>query len=108
MLKPVGDYVLVELDDEARETPSGVLLPDCIGERNKPRAQWGVVVAAGPGRISRKGVRVPVEVKPGDHVCFDRFAGTEMTIEGERWVMIHTEELLAKAGASSCPTRERQ
>jgi chaperonin GroES len=97
MLEPIRDYVLVELEPEERQTAAGVLLPETLEERKKPRAQWGRVVAAGPGRISRKGVRLPTEVEPGDRVCFDRFAGTEMLASGRRMVLIGASELLAKA-----------
>ena len=100
MLEPVCDYVVVELEAEERQTPVGVLLPEAMDERNKPRAQWGRVVAVGPGRMSRKGVQIPPQVERGDRVCFDRFAGTEMVVEHsdgrDRCVLIREGELLAR------------
>jgi len=98
MLEPVHDYVLVELEEEARHTAGGVLLPETMDEHHKPRAQWGTVVAAGPGRISRKGVLIRVEVAPGERVCFDRFEGTEMVANGKQLVLIRAAELLGTQG----------
>jgi len=98
MLRPIGDYVLVELEDEAERTPGGIVLPEALEERNKPRAQWGRVEAVGPGRISRKGVLIAPQVEPGERVCFDRFRGTEMVVNGKRLLLLRGQDVLA-AGA---------
>ena len=100
MLEPIRDFVLVELEAEPERTPGGVLLPQTMEARNQSRAQWGLVAAVGPGRTTRTGVQIPVEVQPGDRVCFGRFAGTEMVVENPRaraqCVLIREGEVLVR------------
>lgn len=88
-LKPVGDYVLVrDLPSEDAMLSSVIEIPETI--QDPPMR--GTVVAVGPGRVSRKGVRLPMSVSEGDVVLFGQLAGTRH--EGG-WRMLREQECLA-------------
>jgi chaperonin GroES len=72
-------------------TPSGIVLPDTV----KERPQEGRVIAVGPGRMLDSGKRVEMEVKSGDEVLFAKFAGTEIKLDDEEYLIMRENELLA-------------
>lgn len=68
--RPLNDRILIEVDVDESETKSGIIMPEgSIEDIHK----MGTVVSVGPGRVTRKGVRIPVDVSPGDRVWFVRF-----------------------------------
>lgn len=70
MFKPCNDRVLIEVDEDEAETSGGLVIPEgSVEDIHK----WGTVISVGPGRLSKKGVRIPVGVEPGDRVAFVRF-----------------------------------
>ncbi len=91
MLKPLGDRVLVRPSEEEERTPSGILLPDTA--RKKPTE--GEVLAVGSGRILDNGTRVPISVKKGEKIIYSKYAGTEVTVEGEDLILIDEDSVLA-------------
>ncbi|MFW6388306.1 MAG: co-chaperone GroES, partial [Desulfohalobiaceae bacterium] len=78
-LKPLHDRVLLKRLEEEEKTKGGIIIPDTAKE--KPIK--GEVVATGPGKMSDDGKRMELSVKPGDQVMFNKYAGTEIKIEGE-------------------------
>jgi chaperonin GroES len=90
-LKPLGDRVVVQPRKKEEMTSSGIVLPDTAGE--KP--QEGSVLAVGPGRVLDNGKRVEMEVKSGDTVLFAKYAGTEVKLDGEDYLVIREADLLA-------------
>jgi chaperonin GroES len=90
-LKPLGDRVIVQPRAKEEMTRSGIVLPDTAGE--KP--QEGNVLAVGPGRVLDNGKRVEMEVKAGDTVLFAKYAGTEVKLDGEEYLVIREADLLA-------------
>ena len=90
-LKPLGDRVVVQPRKKEEMTSSGIVLPDTAGE--KP--QEGSVLAVGPGRVLDNGKRVEMEVKTGDTVLFAKYAGTEVKLDGEEYLVIREADLLA-------------
>ncbi len=91
-VKPLADRVVVKrLEEEEAKTPSGIIIPDTA----KEKPQKGVVVAVGPGRIDENGKRVPMEVKVGDKVLFAKYAGSEVKIEGEEYLIMREDDILA-------------
>ena len=90
-LKPLGDRVVVQPRKKEEMTSSGIVLPDTAGE--KP--QEGSVLAVGPGRVLDNGKRVEMEVKTGDKVLFAKYAGTEVKLDGEEYLVIREADLLA-------------
>ena len=90
-LKPLGDRIIVEVLEDEEVTSSGIVLPDTASE--KP--QEGSVLAVGPGRVLDNGKRVDMEVKSGDTVLFAKYAGTEVKLDGEDYLVIRESDLLA-------------
>jgi chaperonin GroES len=90
-LKPLGDRVIVKPKAKEEVTRSGIVLPDTASE--KP--QEGSVLSVGPGRILDNGKRVDMEVKSGDTVLFAKYAGTEVKLDGEEYLVIREADLLA-------------
>jgi chaperonin GroES len=90
-LKPLGDRVVVQPKSREETTRSGIVLPDTASE--KP--QEGKVLSVGPGRLLDNGKRVDMEVKAGDSVLFAKYAGTEVKLDGEDYLVIRESDLLA-------------
>lgn len=90
-LKPLGDRVVVKPKAKEETTKSGLVLPDTASE--KP--QEGQVLSVGPGRVLENGKRVEMEVKAGDTVLFAKYAGTEVKLDGEDYLVIRESDLLA-------------
>ena len=91
--KPLGNRVVVEPQEgEEQVTAGGIYIPDTA----KEKPQEGVVVAAGPGRLSDDGTRVPMEVEVGDVVIYSKYAGTEYK-EGEtEYLVLREDDILFK------------
>ena len=89
-LKPLGDRVIVKARQKEEMTRSGIVLPDTASE--KP--QEGSVLAVGPGRVLDNGKRVEMEVKTGDTVLFAKYAGTEVKLDGEDYLIMKEDEVL--------------
>jgi chaperonin GroES len=90
-LKPLGDRVVVKPKTREETTKSGIVLPDTASE--KP--QEGTVLSVGPGRLLDNGKRVGMEVKAGDSVLFAKYAGTEVKLDDEDYLVIRESDLLA-------------
>ncbi len=93
-VKPLNDRVLVQRIEEVQVTKGGIVIPDSAKE--KPIE--GRIVAVGPGKMSDAGNRMALQVKEGDRVLFGKYAGTEIKIEGEEYLMMREEDLLAVIG----------
>ncbi|MEX2586954.1 MAG: co-chaperone GroES [Actinomycetota bacterium] len=89
-LKPLGDRVLVRVEEAEEALPSGLVIPDTA----KEKPQEGTVLAVGPGAIS-DGKRVPLEINKGDRVIFSKFGGTEVKVEGEELMLLNERDVLA-------------
>ena len=90
-LQPLGDRLIVEALEEEEMTSSGIVLPDTASE--KP--QEGSVLSVGPGRVLDSGKRVDMDVKAGDSVLFAKYAGTEVKLDGDDYLVIREGDLLA-------------
>jgi chaperonin GroES len=90
-VKPLFDHILVKRTEEAQQTSGGIIIPDTA--REKPLR--GEVIAIGNGKLSEDGNLRPLDVKAGDRVLFGRYAGTEVTIEGEEHLILREDDILA-------------
>ena len=90
-VKPLNDRVLVQRVEEMQVTKGGIFIPDTA----KEKPVEGKIIAAGPGKVNDQGKRVPLSVKEGDRVLFGRYAGSEIKIEGEDYLMMREEDILA-------------
>ena len=92
-IRPLGDRVVVKpMTDEATKTKSGIIIPETV---SKEKPEQGKVIAAGPGRITDSGVRIPLGVKKGDTILFSKYAPDEVKIDGEEYFIISEGSILA-------------
>ncbi|MEE9213301.1 MAG: co-chaperone GroES [Thermodesulfobacteriota bacterium] len=90
-VKPLHDKVLIKRVDVEETTKGGIIIPDTAAE--KP--QEGKIVSVGSGRVKNDGTVVPLEVKKGERVLFSKFGGTDITIEGDEYLILEESEILA-------------
>jgi len=93
-IRPLHDRVLVkrlEVDEEVR---GGIIIPDTA----KEKPQEAEVVAAGPGKLQDDGGRQPMDVKAGDRVLVGKYSGSDIKLDGENYVILREDEILAVIG----------
>ena len=90
-LKPLNDRVLVKRLESEEKTAGGLYIPDTA----KEKPSKGQVVAVGPGKIAENGSRVAMAVKKGDEVLFNKYAGTEIKLDGVAHLVMREEDILA-------------
>ncbi len=90
-IRPLHDRVVIQRLEEERTSPGGIVIPDTAAE--KPMK--GKVIAVGNGKMLDNGERRPVEVKPGDQVLFGKYAGTEVKIDGEDYLVMREDDVMA-------------
>jgi chaperonin GroES len=93
-LKPLGGRVVVEPIEAEDVTKSGLFLP----ETAKEKPQKGTVLSVGPGERDDKGHYIPMEVKVGDVVLFNKYAGTEIKVDDKKIMILRENEILAIIG----------
>ncbi|HCU9634149.1 TPA: co-chaperone GroES [Staphylococcus aureus] len=91
MLKPIGNRVIIEKKEQEQTTKSGIVLTDSAKEKSNE----GVIVAVGTGRLLNDDTRVTPEVKEGDRVVFQQYAGTEVKRDNETYLVLNEEDILA-------------
>jgi chaperonin GroES len=89
--RPLHDRVLLKRIEEKESVKGGIIIPDTA----KEKPMEGEVIAAGPGKMMEDGKRSPMDVKAGDRVLFGKYAGTEIKIDDEDYVIMREEEILA-------------
>ena len=90
-IKPLADRVLVKASIAEEKTASGIIIPDTAKE--KPMS--GEVLAVGKGRIADDGKVSPLEVKVGDKVLYGKYSGTEVTFDGEEYLIMRESDIYA-------------
>ena len=90
-LKPLGSRVVVEPVEENEVTAGGIVLPDTA----KEKPQKGTVLSVGPGDRNEDGEHIPMDVKVGDVVLFQKYGGTEIKIDGKKLMIMRESDLLA-------------
>jgi chaperonin GroES len=89
-IRPLGDRVLVQRVEAEEKTAGGILLPDTAKEKPKE----GKVIAVGNGKVLENGQRSTMMVKPGDRVLFTSYAGTEVKVGGNEYLVMREEDIL--------------
>jgi chaperonin GroES len=92
-VSPLADRVVVKPLEETEQMRGGLYIPDTA----KEKPQQGEVVAAGPGRYE-KDKRVPMDLKVGDKVLYGKYSGTEVTLDGEQYLILRESDVLAVIG----------
>lgn len=89
-VRPLHDRVLVKRTNEEEKSKGGIIIPDTA----KEKPAQGEIIAVGQGRIGDDGKIRPLDVKKGDKVLFGKYAGTEIKIDGEEFLMMREEDIL--------------
>ena len=90
-VRPLHDRVIAIRREHQEEVRGGIIIPDTA----KEKPQEAEVTAVGPGKISDDGSRQPMDVKAGDRVLIGKYSGSEIKIDGEEYVILREDEILA-------------
>lgn len=90
-ISPMADRIVIAPLEETEEMRGGLYIPDTA----KEKPQQGTVVAVGPGRMNDDGERIPMEVNAGDRVLYGKYAGTEVSLDGEDYLIVKEGDVLA-------------
>jgi len=99
-IKPLHDRVIVRRIEESTTTSGGIIIPDSA----KEKPQEGEIIAVGEGKYKEDGTRQTLDVKEGDRVLFGKYSGSEITLDGEEFIMMREDEILGiinRAGANA-------
>jgi chaperonin GroES len=89
-IRPLQDRIIVKRLEEEEKTKGGIIIPDTA----KEKPQQGEIIAAGKGKVRDDGKVSPLDVKVGDKVLFSKYAGTEVKIEGEEYLIMREDDIL--------------
>jgi chaperonin GroES len=90
-IRPLHDRILVERLEEGEVKKGGIIIPDTA----KEKPQEGKVIAAGNGKVSDDGKKIPLDVKAGDRILFGKYSGSEVKIEDKEYLILREEDVLA-------------
>jgi chaperonin GroES len=90
-LRPLHDRILVRRLEEGEQMRGGIVIPDTA----KEKPQQGEVISAGNGKLLESGDRATVDVKAGDKILFGKYSGSEVRLEGEDYLILREDEILA-------------
>ena len=93
-VRPLHDRLLVRRIEEKEQVKGGIIIPDTA----KEKPQEGEVIAVGNGKILDNGTKVPLDVKAGDKILFGKYSGTDIKIDGEEYLILREDEVLAVIG----------
>ena len=89
-LRPLHDRVLVKRLEETDERHGRIIIPDSA----KEKPQEGKVIAAGTGKVTEEGKKLPLAVKEGDRILFGKYSGSEVKLDGEEYLILREEDIL--------------
>jgi len=90
-VKPLADRVVVKPLEESEQMRGGLYIPDTA----KEKPSQGEIVAVGPGKLSDAGARLELDVKVGDKVLYGKYSGTDVTLDGEEYLILRESDILA-------------
>jgi chaperonin GroES len=93
-VRPLHDRLVVRRIEEKESVKGGIIIPDTA----KEKPQEGEVIAVGNGKVLESGTKVPMDVKAGDKVLFGKYSGTDIKIDGEEYLILREDEVLAVIG----------
>ncbi len=93
-VRPLHDRLLIRRIEEKETVKGGIIIPDTA----KEKPQEGEVIAVGNGKILDNGTKVPMDVKAGDKVLFGKYSGTDIKIDGQEYLILREDEVLAIVG----------
>jgi chaperonin GroES len=90
-VRPLHDRIIVQRLEEGEQKIGGIIIPDSA----KEKPQQGKVIAAGAGKVKDDGKRVSLDVKAGDTILFGKYSGQEIKLDGEEYLIMREDEVLA-------------
>ena len=96
-IRPLHDRLIVRRLEEGEQHVGGIIIPDTA----KEKPQRGTVIAAGNGKVSDDGTRVPLDVKVGDVILFGKYSSPEVKLNGEEYLIMREDEVLAVIGGGT-------
>ena len=90
-VRPLHDRLIIKTSEEEEKTKGGIIIPDTA----KEKPVEGKVIAVGAGRIKKDGTKMPLEIKKGDRVLYAKYGGTEIKMDGEEYLMMKEDDILA-------------
>jgi chaperonin GroES len=90
-IQPLADRVVVQALDEGEQMRGGLYIPDTA----KEKPSQGKIVAVGPGKLSDEGTRIEMDLKVGDKVLYGKYSGTDVTLDGEEYLILRESDVLA-------------
>ena len=93
-VEPLADRVVVLPLEDEEQMRGGLYIPDTA----KEKPQSGKIVAVGPGKLSEEGVRIKPDVEVGQTVLYGKYSGTEVTVDGEDYLILRESDILAILG----------
>src|SRR5438128_2527727 len=90
-IRPLHDRVLVERLEEQEVKKGGIIIPDTA----KEKPQEGKVIAAGNGKVTEEGKKIPLDVKSGDKILFGKYSGSEVKLDDKEYLIMREEDVLA-------------
>lgn len=90
-INPLSDRIVVKPAEAEEKTKGGLFLPDTA----KEKPVWGEVIAAGPGKVTDDGKKIPMEVKVGDKVLYGKYSGTEVSVDGQEVLIMRESDIFA-------------
>ena len=103
-IRPLHDRVLIKRVAEEETVRGGIIIPDTA----KEKPQEGEVIAVGNGKILENGQRVPLDVKEGNRILFGKYAGSDIKIEGEEYLILREDEVLGILAEAAKPAGKRK
>lgn len=90
-VRPLHDRIIVRRLDEGEQNIGGIIIPDSA----KEKPQQGKILAVGDGRVTEDGTRITMDVRPGNVILFGKYSGQDVTIDGEDYLIVKEDEVLA-------------
>ena len=90
-VRPLHDRILVKREEEEEARAGSIIIPDTA----KEKPQRGRVVAVGNGKVGEDGKRIPLDVKSNDRILFGKYSGSEVKIDGDEYLILREEDILA-------------
>jgi chaperonin GroES len=94
-IRPLQDRIIVERVEEETTTAGGIIIPDTV---SKEKPQEGKVIAVGKGKKTEEGKTIPMDVKEGDLVLFGKYAGSEIKVDGQEYLIMREDDILGVVG----------
>ena len=103
-VRPLHDRIVVQRLEEGEQKVGGIIIPDTA----KEKPQRGTVIAAGNGKSNDDGKRIPLDVTAGDTILFGKYSGQEIKLDGEEYLIVREDEVLAIIEGGTKNKKERR